>query len=219
MTLQADFDKISTLREPTWNNNIHYDKMLLECLGLRKNVLDVGCGTGRFSSKLKGQCDHVLGIDISTAMINKALKTHAGLQNLEFVQGDYLYTEFEPESFDAIISIATVHHMDFRRFLETAKHDLKPGGQLIILDLYQRTTPWELMLSMIALPVSRLLQLWYNGRFRPDRQSRAYWKMHAKSDVFMSFAEIAATAPEILPGADIKRLLFWRYLATWQKPA
>jgi hypothetical protein len=30
--------------------------------------------------------------------------------------------------------------------------------------------------------------------------------------------EVAETAAALLPGARVRRLLFWRYLLTWRKP-
>ena len=30
--------------------------------------------------------------------------------------------------------------------------------------------------------------------------------------------EVASQAATVLPGGQVRRLLFWRYLLTWQKP-
>ena len=43
--------------------------------------------------------------------------------------------EFPAEKFDAIVSIATLHHLPVESLLPSLKDALKPGGRLVVLDL------------------------------------------------------------------------------------
>ncbi len=49
-------------------------------------VLDVGCGAGKFSFALAEKCRHVIGLDLSPKMIEKAIekKEEMGINNVDF---------------------------------------------------------------------------------------------------------------------------------------
>ena len=48
-----------------------------------------------------------------------------------------LQWDFPREKYDCIASIATFHHLPLEVMLQKAKDALKPGGVLLILDLFQ----------------------------------------------------------------------------------
>ena len=45
--------------------------------------------------------------------------------------------EFPPDTFDCIATIATLHHVPTRAVLLKLKNALRPGGVLLVLDLYE----------------------------------------------------------------------------------
>src|SRR5262245_2279640 len=61
-------------------------KALLEMVGNRHyaQVLDLGCGSGVLTKELCGFADRVVGIDVSTAAIERALAHSSTLNNVEF---------------------------------------------------------------------------------------------------------------------------------------
>lgn len=84
-----------------------------------KRVLDFGCGPGFYSAILCQRGAIVTGIDRSPFLIDKARQHTArlGLQNIEFVVGDFIsyYSKFPPNTFDYVIAIDTIVSFDYDR--------------------------------------------------------------------------------------------------------
>lgn len=104
-------------------------------------VLDIGCGIGRLEVELAPRVAEVYGVDVSTQMINAALRRCAPLSNVHFlkVTGRDL-AGYENEMFDAAIAVDTFPYINQsgaalvdRYFGETARV-LKPGGDFVILN-------------------------------------------------------------------------------------
>jgi ubiquinone/menaquinone biosynthesis C-methylase UbiE len=78
-----------------------------------RRVLDMPCGTGRFTGHLAREGYHVVGCDISVPMMNKAQDAVEGTQGiLGFAQGDAERLPFADRSFDCVISIRFLFHID-----------------------------------------------------------------------------------------------------------
>ncbi len=94
--------------------------------GLR--VLDLGCGKGRFSSRLADSGARVVGLDISSAMLQDA----AGLAR---VKGSARRLPFADASFDAVAAVEVFEHLpDLNAALDELARVLRPGGTLAIVD-------------------------------------------------------------------------------------
>jgi len=109
-------------------------------LGLRAEVLDVGCGPG-WLSELLARCGYsVTGIDISPDMVEIARERVDALG--EIGEGIEAQAEFHAmpvrelpwsSRFDAAILYDTMHHFDNEvETLEAIRRALVPGGQLFI---------------------------------------------------------------------------------------
>ncbi len=110
-------------------------------LGQGKRILDVGCGTGTNSIRLaeKFGC-HVIGIDISEKMIERAKEkaTSSNMtDNVEFMVGDAYHLQFQNDSFDVIITIFVSHLLDLHRAFKEFKRVLKVGGYIGLNELYK----------------------------------------------------------------------------------
>ena len=70
-------------------------------------------------------------------MIEVAKHCSGQSPTIEFQVADIMQWEFPVEQLDAIVSIATVHHLPLEVLLPNLKSALKPGGRLIILDLLE----------------------------------------------------------------------------------
>ncbi|MEY2410978.1 MAG: hypothetical protein QOF48_3648 [Verrucomicrobiota bacterium] len=101
-------------------------------------VADLGSGEGLLSELLARRCKKVIAVDNSEKMVafgaNKAKKN--GLKNLEFRLGDLQNPPVEPQSVDvAILSQALHHATDPGSAIVAIHRMIKPGGQILILDL------------------------------------------------------------------------------------
>ncbi|TMW60908.1 hypothetical protein Poli38472_000950 [Pythium oligandrum] len=103
-----------------------------------ERVLDVGCGIGGGDFYMARQFGvSVVGIDLSTNMVHRALETSMTLPDIdaEFLICDATKQEFPDESFDVVYSRDTILHIEdkhalFAKFFRW----LKPGGRVLISD-------------------------------------------------------------------------------------
>ncbi|HUZ07077.1 MAG TPA: methyltransferase domain-containing protein, partial [Candidatus Paceibacterota bacterium] len=101
-------------------------------------VADLGAGEGLLSELLARRCKKVIAVDNSEKIVAfgaaKAKKNH--LKNLEFRQGDLQNPPIEANSVDLVILSQALHHAENPADAIAAAHKiLKPGGQILILDL------------------------------------------------------------------------------------
>jgi len=107
-------------------------------------VADLGSGEGLVSELLARRCQRVIAVDNSARIIafGAAKARKNGLKNLEFRLGDLQAPPIEPAMVDlAILSQALHHAEDPGRAVQSAHRILKPGGQLLILDLLEHQFP------------------------------------------------------------------------------
>lgn len=103
-------------------------------------VADLGSGEGLLSELLARRCKKVIAVDNSEKIvafgISKARRF--GLKNLEFRLGDLEDPPLAPRSVDLVVLSQALHHAaDPARAITSAHRILRPGGQLMILDLRQ----------------------------------------------------------------------------------
>ncbi|HBB86660.1 MAG TPA: class I SAM-dependent methyltransferase [Blastocatellia bacterium] len=135
--------------------------------------------------------------------------------NLEFQVGDILQFDLPSEHFDCIASIATLHHLPFREVLLKMKAALKPGGVLLILDLFEPQGVSDWLLNFPALSVSTILRLISHHRLRPRREVRAAWAAHEAHDLYPTMTDMRSICADLLPGAKVRKHLLWRYSIVW----
>lgn len=217
-SIQADFDRIALLSGETWNHNAHYHRYLVNQIrdGCQ-HILEIGCGTGEFSRLLAERADKVLAVDLSAQMIRLARESSKLYPNIDFVEGDVMTYQLPDNHFDGIATLTTLHHLPMTDILKKIKKALKPGGTFICLDLYQGFNLADLFFATIAYPASRFLTLKKTGKFRPSKEVREAYAEHGKTDSYLTLSQIKEVCAEILPGALVRRHLFWRYSIIWKK--
>ncbi|MEP6922114.1 MAG: class I SAM-dependent methyltransferase [bacterium] len=218
-TIQEDFDRIALVSEDGATHNDHYHNFLLRNLPPTcHRVLEIGCGTGGFARRLAEGSKHVLALDLSPEMIRIARERSSEFSNIDFELADVCAYPLPVASFDCIVNIATLHHLPFADVLLKMKSALKPGGVLLVLDLFKQAGLSDSLLNLMAIPVSVSLRLIHHGRLLPRREARDDWAAHERHDVYPTMSEVRALCADILPGAKIRKHLLWRYSIVWQKP-
>ncbi|GAA3615642.1 class I SAM-dependent methyltransferase [Streptomyces chitinivorans] len=208
-----------------FDHNDHYHRLLLRQIppGCR-TALDVGCGTGRFARLLAGRGIGVHGIDASAEMIGAARAASAGLPpqyRPDFRHMDATRTELPPGRYDFVSCLAALHHMPFGT-VAALRDALAPGGVLAVLGCYREASPADRAWSLAAVPVNAAARIAVAAReaARP-RGGRDPGPPSAGAPVRRPEAtleEIRREAAALLPGATLRRLLFWRYLLVFRKP-
>lgn len=77
-----------------------------------KRILEIACGTGRFSAMLAAQNAEVIGLDISDAMLSQGREKarRSGVDDrLEFIRGDAARLPFPDDHFDAVLAMRFFH--------------------------------------------------------------------------------------------------------------
>jgi ubiquinone/menaquinone biosynthesis C-methylase UbiE/DNA-binding transcriptional ArsR family regulator len=105
-------------------------------------VADLGSGEGLISELLARRCKKVIAVDNSERIVafGAAKARRIGIRNLEFRLGDLEDPPLAPRSVDLVILSQALHHAtDPARAIAGAHRILRPGGQIMILDLRQHT--------------------------------------------------------------------------------
>ncbi len=105
-------------------------------IGLDESVLDVGCGSGHDTRAIARVAGHVLGVDLSSQMLEVAREKAAaeGLTNVTFEQADAQVHRFEADSFDlAVSSFGVMFFSDPVAAFANIASALRPGGRLALL--------------------------------------------------------------------------------------
>lgn len=102
----------------------------IESLPAQSTVLDVGCGNGRNTSMRPNDLFYV-GLDISSQLLRKVVG-----RGVCSVAAGQEHLPFRSNSFDAIMSIAVVHHIVDTSGRETAMSEIErclaPGGTALV---------------------------------------------------------------------------------------
>lgn len=218
--VREDFDRIARLTERHGDAGDVYRDYLARCLPPRlENALEIGCGGGEFTRLLASRAGSVVALDLSPEMIRVAKARTAGRGNVEYRLCDVMQAALPAESFDCVVSIATLHHLPLAQALLKMKGALRPGGVLVLHDLIADDSLLDRGLSALAFPLSAARRLWKTGRLRTPREIRRAWDEHGAGEVYLTPAGVGEMCREHLPGATFKRHLLWRYTVVWRKSA
>ncbi|MFF4470910.1 class I SAM-dependent methyltransferase [Streptomyces sp. NPDC001599] len=198
-----------------WDHNAHYHRWILRRLPHRfGSALDVGSGTGDLVRLLAARADEVHGVDSDPVVVSRARALTPEPTAASFTVADAL-TGLPAGPHDVITCVATLHHLPFAEALDTFRRHLTPGGTLVVVGLFRPQTATDHLLGAAAvLPNAAIGWLKNRGRNAAPPNS-----MTARTrPAGMSFSDVTAAARTLLPGARLRRRLFWRYTLTWRRP-
>ncbi|OBG33949.1 methyltransferase [Mycobacterium sp. E3198] len=205
-----------------WDHNAYYQRVLLRQLSPRcGRVLDVGCGAGAFAARLAARADHVDAIDKSAAMIEVARRRAPA--NVTCTLADVMDTPWAAGHYDAIVSLTALHHVPLDDALRRLGPALRPGGVLAAVVLPRVDLPREAPTEIVAAAANPAL----GAVFAALRAGRGDWygpdpvdeAMPTVVDPPLTTRQAREIAGATLPGARVRRLLFWRYLLLWRRRA
>jgi SAM-dependent methyltransferase len=199
-----------------WSHNDHFHGWILRRLPTRRRrALDVGCGAGLLLNRLCGRFDEVQGVDADAAMAAVSAERFAGDPSVSVRHARF---EEVGGTFDAITMVAVLHHLPLEAALRHAAELLEPGSRLLVVGLARVQTltdlAWDLpssllnpLVGMVKHPQPVTAPVDDGGPVMPMR------------DPTETFTEISRLAHEVLPGARIRRRMFFRYTVEWTRPA
>lgn len=98
-------------------------------------ALDFGSGLGRLTQALAGTFEHVTGVDIASAMVERARQLNQQGARCEFVVNDRDdLSLFDSDTFDFVYSRITLQHIEPRystKYIREFCRVLRPGGVLM----------------------------------------------------------------------------------------
>ncbi len=167
-----DFDKIARTydrlnRLMTLGLDRRWRKRALR--GVQGNVLDVACGTGDMAVSLVERGCTVTGVDISEEMLAIARQK---APMVTFMIADAEHLPFPDASFDAVTCAFGVRNfVHLEQGLNEMLRVLKPGGQLVILELATPDSP--LVKPFYNLYTRRIIP-WLGSRIAGNREAYTY---------------------------------------------
>ena len=106
---------------------------LLDHLGEKAEVLDLGCGCGvPVARDLTGAGHHVTGVDFSDVQIARAKQL---VPTADFVKADITALEFGAAAFDAVVCLYAIIHLPLEAqapLIGNIAGWLRPGGRLLL---------------------------------------------------------------------------------------
>ena len=99
--------------------------------------------------------------------------------------------------------------MELEPTLHRVRQLLRPGGQFLVVGLSARKSVADWVISALSVPVASIGSALH-------RETRDIGVQVAQPRE--SLAEIRAAAAKILPGARIRRGVYYRYLLSYRRP-
>ncbi|MEV0618430.1 class I SAM-dependent methyltransferase [Nonomuraea sp. NPDC050404] len=204
-------------RRHPWSHNDHYGPWVANQVAASgaRHVLDVGCGTGNLVALLRPHAATVTGLEPDPETARIAAGRFAGDPGAGVIQADFAGRDQE-RRWDAITLVAVLHHLPLVPTLRELRAGLAPGGRLVIVGCFREDGPAKLLTDLPALlanPVMGMIK-------HPARAETMPVHMTAPTaEPRETLAEIRAAAARELPGARIRRRLFWRYTLVYDAPA
>ncbi|MFQ5847752.1 MAG: class I SAM-dependent methyltransferase [Candidatus Methylomirabilales bacterium] len=107
-------------------------------------ILDMPCGTGRFTARLPGRS--TIGLDVSLQMLREAERV--ARENVTFVQGDVEDLPFSPGAFDCVVTIRFLRHLPRAERIKVFGRLGEVTRRWIVFDFLHRSS-WKALVGSI----------------------------------------------------------------------
>jgi len=208
------FDRANA-RHP-WSHNDHYHGWVLRRLPRRRRLaVDVGCGRGLLAARLSEHVAAVIGLDRDAGMVAEARRSYAG-PRVRIVQAVFPDVDLPTGEVDLVTMVASLHHLDTALALSRCRDLLAPGGRLLVVGLSRPQSVLDGLWESAALLLNPLMGMVRHPRVAPAEGHEG--PPMPVQEASLTYAEVAAVAASELPGARLRRRLFFRYTLEWTKP-
>lgn len=166
----------------------------------------MGCGDGTLASFLDDGTKTIIGIDIDSDCIEKAVSANHGSDVHFYCCG---FDDYAPSMlFDAIVFVASLHHMNMAASLQKAKSHLSTSGKLLVIGLATPSSMADWVLEATRVIPSKAVSSLHHMQTSEELQIKTdYAYPHMK--------DVRSTIKQHLPGAKIHYALHYRYLLEW----
>jgi SAM-dependent methyltransferase len=121
-------------------------------------VLDIGCGTGRWTKYLSARAGFIEAVDPSDAIF-AADKLLGGIDNIRLTRASIETLPFEDETFDFAMSIGVLHHIpDTAKALQDCVKKIKRAGYFYVYLYYNLDKRGRIFTGLFKL--SDVLRSW-----------------------------------------------------------
>jgi SAM-dependent methyltransferase len=170
----------------------------------RALAVDCGCGSGQLSVPLAGSFRRVIGVDVSAAQINHAVRVPA----LTYLVASAERTGLRDHCADLIVAAQAAHWFDLPRFWEEVDRVARPGA-LVALIGYGRVS--------VAGHVGDLITDFHDRILRAHWSPRRHLLLDGYKDIPFPYQEVAAPPIEMTVTWSFDQLI--GYLGTWSAVA
>lgn len=146
----------------------HLSNYIIDSFGINESdtpvIFDAGCGSGDMAQMIAKRYKkaQIYGMTLSQEQYKIAQKKHIMNKQVSIVHGDFEKTDFTNEKFDIIFFVDSICHAtgeDKFRALKESYRTLKPGGKLIICDVFLQKdqSAWS---NLFAFINQKVLDIW-----------------------------------------------------------
>jgi len=172
--------------------NRYLKREILPHAGVDKRLLEIGCGTASLLCDLSPAFKEVVGLDISEAALDGAMKRAAErkIVNVKFEKGDCFALPFQDNSFDVVWSQGLHEH--FPNYIEILREEMRVcafGGCVLAGVPYRYSYP----------------TVWYGL----SRLTKCHSLWPWTEQVFFKREEILSVAREVSPIAEAHVMSPW----------
>ncbi|NJQ15628.1 class I SAM-dependent methyltransferase, partial [Streptomyces bohaiensis] len=132
-----------------------------------------------------------------------------------FRVADITREPLRPGQYDVVTALASLHHVPFGPTLARLRGALAPGGVLVVLGCFRERAGADLLWNAAAVPYNALARAGARAR---ERGRPAVAPSPPTVEPAATLAEVRRTVRRELPGAELRRLLLWRYLLVYRAP-
>jgi SAM-dependent methyltransferase len=168
--------------------------------------LDVGCGEGETTRRLRHRVPSVVGLDADGPSIRTA---RAHDDDIEYLEGDLRTATLPGASFDVVSAVGMLHHIDQGQGLARLGRLVRPGGLLLVVGLARSHSLRDFARDAFdSLAVRR------------HTLAKGVWETPSPKvwPPALTFTQTREVSVDVLPGARFRRLPYFRYGLSWVRP-